>query len=596
LKEKKEEEEKEEGSILKHETKILENVDEIKARIIHLVEISSQLLIVSSYGGMQLIHNNFLDSYRKILDKYKRGEGKEGIKWICNIQKESIELVKIFLNMGMQIRHVKNLTPMNFALGDREINATIEKMEEGKMVQSLLTSNEPVYIKHFHSIFENLWYSGIDATERIKELEQDIESEGIEIIRNHFEVQRLVFDLLRSAQKEILVVFSTANAFHRQEKAGSINLLIEIASKKDNNIDIKIMTPFDNKIEQIKNGLDNVTIDYDDEIKDGYKKGQIEDMVKEKNRKQQQNSKKIEIKFIESSTTISILIVDRKYSLVAELKDDTKDTSIEAIGLATYSNSKSTVLSYVSMFETLWLQTELSDLLKIQDKIQKEFINVAAHELRTPIQPILGISDILYSQIEDKQQRKLLEVIIRNAERLTRLTNDILDVAKIETGTLQIEKERFNLYDLISNLISHYKTSIREIETRNVNFLYITEEQNLNIEGDKGLLYQVLDNLLSNAIKFTKRVGDRANITITTKRREKNDNTIIVSVKDNGTGIDKEILPRLFTKFATKSESGTGLGLYISKNIIEAHRGEIWAENNLDGRGATFRFTLTVSE
>ena len=545
---------------------------------------------------MQLIHNNFLDSYRKLLDKYKRGESKEGIKWICNIQKESIELVKIFLNMGMQIRHVKNLTPMNFALGDREINATIEKMEEGKMVQSLLTSNEPVYIKHFHSIFENLWYSGIDATDRIRELEQDIESEGIEIIRNHFEVQRLVFDLLRSAQKEILIVFSTANAFHRQEKAGTIKLLIEIASKKDNNINIKIMTPFNNKIEQIKNELDSVTINYDDEIKDGYKKGQIEDLVEEKNRKQQQNSKKIQIKFIESSTTISILIVDRRYSLVAELKDDTKDTSLEAIGLATYSNSKSTVLSYVSMFETLWLQTELSDLLKIRDTIQKEFINVASHELRTPIQPILVISDILYSQIEDKQQRKLLELIIRNAKRLQRLTNDILDVAKIDTGTLQIEKEGFNLYDLISNLISHYKTSIREIESRNVNFLYITEEQNLNIEGDKGLLYQVLDNLLSNAIKFTKRVSDGANIIITTKRRENNDNTIIVSVKDNGTGIDKAILPRLFTKFATKSEAGTGLGLYISKNIIKAHGGKIWAENNLDGKGATFRFTLPISE
>jgi signal transduction histidine kinase len=561
-----------------------------------LAETSSQLLIVSSYGGMQLIFNNFLDSYIKLLDKYKRGESKEGIKWICNIQKESIELVKIFLNSGMQIRHVKNLTPMNFALGDREINATIEKMEECKMVQSLLTSNEPVYIKHFHSIFENLWYSGIDATDRIKELEQDIESEGIEIIRNPFEVQRLVFDLLRSAQKEILIVFSTANAFHRQEKAGTINLLIEIASKKDNNINIKIMTPFDNKIEQIKNELDSVTIDYDDEIKDGYKKGQIEDLVEEKNRKQQQNSKKIQMKFIESNTTISILIIDRRYSLVAELRDDTKDTSLEAIGLATYSNSKSTVLSYVSMFETLWLQTELSDLLKIRERIQKEFIDVASHELRTPIQPILAISEILYSQIEDKQQRKLLEIIIRNAERLQRLTNDILDVAKIDTGNLQIEKEGFNLYDLISNLISHYKTSIREIETRNVNLLYITEEQNLNIEGDKGLLYQVLDNLLSNAIKFTKRVGDGANITITTKRRENNDNTIIVSVKDNGTGIDKEILPRLFTKFATKSEAGTGLGLYISKNIIEAHGGKIWAENNLDGKGATFRFTLPISE
>ena len=561
-----------------------------------MAETSSQLLIVSSYGGMQLIFNNFLDSYRKLLDKYKRGESKEGIKWICNIQQESIELVKTFLNMGMQIRHVKNLTPMNFALGDRKINATIEKMEEGKMVQSLLTSNEPVYIKHFHSIFENLWYSGIDATDRIKELEQDIESEGIEIIRNSFEVQRLIFDLLRSAQEEILVVFSTANAFHRQEKAGTIKVLIEIASKKDHDINIKIMTPFDNKIEQIKNELDNVTIDYDDVIKDGYKKGQIEDMVEEKKREQQQNSKKIQIKFIESSTTISILAVDRKYSLVAELKDDTKDISLEAIGLVTYSNSKSTVLSYVSMFETLWLQTELSDLLKKQDIIQKEFINVASHELRTPIQPILVISDILYSQNEDKEQRKLLEIIIRNAKRLQRLTNDILDVAKIETGFLQIEKERFNLYDLISNLISHYKTSNREIESKNLNFLYITEEQNLNIEGDKGLLNQVLDNLLSNAIKFTKKIHDDAIITITTKKGGGyHDNSIIVSVKDNGTNIDKEILPRLFRKFATKSEEGTGLGLYISKNIIEAHGGKIWAENNIDGKGATFSFTLPIS-
>jgi signal transduction histidine kinase len=277
------------------------------------------------------------------------------------------------------------------------------------------------------------------------------------------------------------------------------------------------------------------------------------------------------LKLDQSKTiTVSILIVDRKYSLVAELKDDTKDTFVEAIGLATYSNSKPTVLSYVSMFETLWLQTELSDLLKIQDKIQKEFINVAAHELRTPIQPILGLADILNSQIEDKEQRKFMEIIIRNANRLQRLTDDILNVAKIETGTLQIKKERFNLYDLISNLVSHYKTSSIEIEeTKNVKFLYVTKEQDLDIEADKELLNRVLDNLISNAIKFTKRIDDNdyddAIITITTKRGESqndNNNNIIVSVKDNGTGIDKEIMPRLFSKFATKSESGTGLGLY----------------------------------
>jgi len=539
---------------------------------------------------MQLIYNNFLNYYKELLDKYKRGESKEGIKWICNIEKENLELVKTFLKMGMQIRHATNIPPLNFALGNSEINATIENMENGKMVQSLLTSNEPNNIKHFLSLFENLWMSSIDAIDRIKELEQDIEPEGIGIIRNPFEVQKLVFDLLRTAKDEILVVFSTANAFHRQEKAGAIKLVREIAAKKNNNIKVKILTPVDSKIEETKKELENVIIVNDEN----------EEREREINRKEKkQNSKNIQIKFIErySQTTVSILIVDRKYSLVAELKDDSKDTSIEAIGLATYSNSKSTVLSYVSMFETLWLQTELSDLLKKRDEIQKEFINVASHELRTPIQPILVMSDILYSRVEDKEQRKYLEIIIRNAKRLQRLTDDILDVAKIETGSLNIEKEKFNLHDTIASLVSQYKTSINEIEeTKNINFLYIAEEQNLTIEGDKRLLTQVLDNLLSNAIKFTKRLDKNATITITTKTEKNNDdnNTMTVSVKDNGKGIDKEILPRLFTKFTTKSEAGTGLGLYISKKIIEAHGGKIWAENNIDSKGATFNFTIPI--
>ena len=221
-----------------YETKILECPDDIRSRIIHLVETSSVLLIVSSYGGMQLIYNNFLNHYKRFLDKYKKGECK-GIKWICNIEKQNLGLVKIFLDMGIQIRHVKYLPPMSFALGDSELNATIEKMEQGRMVQSLLTSNEPLYVEHFNSIFGDLWNNGIDATNRVVELEQGIEAEDIKIIRNPVEVQKLAFELIKSAQDEILIIFSTANAFYRQEKAGTIKLLIEIASKEV--INIKIM-------------------------------------------------------------------------------------------------------------------------------------------------------------------------------------------------------------------------------------------------------------------------------------------------------------------------------------------------------------------
>jgi hypothetical protein len=251
------EEEKKEIIGINYEAKILENPDEIMRRIIQLAETSSQLLIVSSFGGMQLIYNNFLNYYKELLDKYKKGESK-GIKWICNIEKQNLELVKIFLDMGMQIRHVKNLPPMNFALGDSEINATIEKMEQGKMVQSLLTSNEPLYVEHFNSIFEDLWNNGIDATNRVMELEQGIEAEDIKIIRNPVEVQNLAFDLIKSVKDEILIMFSTANAFHRQEKAGTIKLLTEIASKKV--INIKIITPIDDKLYKLKDKLENVEI------------------------------------------------------------------------------------------------------------------------------------------------------------------------------------------------------------------------------------------------------------------------------------------------------------------------------------------------
>ncbi|MGZ8887893.1 MAG: sensor histidine kinase, partial [Nitrososphaeraceae archaeon] len=451
--------------------------------------------------------------------------------------------------------------------------------------------SEPLYVKHFLSIFEDLWNSGIDATNRIIELEEGIELEGIKIIRNPVVVQKLAFDLLKSAKEEILIIFSTANAFHRQEKAGSIELLTEIASKKGD-VNIKIMTPIDDKLKDIKKELEN--IETNEKVED--KKEKIVDISREKSYKLQK-SNKIQIRSIErqQQTTISILIVDRKYSLAVELKDDTKATTYEAIGLATYSNSKSTVLSYISMFETLWLQTELYDQLKVNDKIQKDFINVAAHELRTPIQPIIALTDIVYSQSKgDKENRELLEIILRNAKRLTRLTDDILDVARIESQSLQTQKEWFNLEDVIAGLVSQYKTNIKEMNNT-INLNFIREEKNLFIKADKGRITQVLDNVLCNAIRFTEGIAS-GSITITAKREE--NDSIKVITKDTGIGIDKEILSRLFTKFATKSDKGTGLGLYISKKIIEAHNGKIWGKNNDNdddnGIGAEFGFILPI--
>jgi signal transduction histidine kinase len=253
------------------------------------------------------------------------------------------------------------------------------------------------------------------------------------------------------------------------------------------------------------------------------------------------------------------------------------------------------------------------DKLKEADKAQKEFINVAAHELRTPIQPVLGLSDILRSKIKNNKQRELLDVITRNAKRLQRLSEDILDVTRIESQSLILNKEQFNLNNVIANAIQDHKNEIEKTNS-NLKLLYKNNNNNSNndndndnnifvVEADRIRLSQVISNLIRNAIKFT----TEGVILITTRKynaeddndNNNNDNTnnnqVIVSVKDTGSGIDPEILPRLFSKFATKSFEGTGLGLFISKSIIESHGGKIWAENNADGKGATFSFSIPIT-
>lgn len=244
-----------------------------------------------------------------------------------------------------------------------------------------------------------------------------------------------------------------------------------------------------------------------------------------------------------------------------------------------------------------------NEKLSLQSKIQRDFINITAHELRTPIVPIITLTELLYNKItkENKTQKNLskesekkqefLQVILRNCYRLHRLTEDILDVTKIESQTLKLNKERVQLNEIIMNVVNDYKDIIskKRYGSDKIRIVYELSKDNTFVNADKVRLIQVLSNLLDNALKFTK----EGNIIITTKKLKENEE-IMVSIKDSGTGIDPEILPQLFTKFATKSEQGTGLGLFISKNIIEAHGGIMRGENNSESNGSTFYFTLPI--
>jgi signal transduction histidine kinase len=374
---------------------------------------------------------------------------------------------------------------------------------------------------------------------------------------------------MRSAKEEISIIFSTANAFHRQIRVGGGQLLREVSRAK-RGLNVRILTPPDERIEEVSSEL-------------------------------KQELKKIEVRYVEESlqTKVIVLIVDRKYSLSIEFKDDTKDSVYEAIGLATYSNSKSTVISYISIFESLWKQveliervTKLSEELKYQENVHRQFINVAAHELRSPIQPILGLAEILRSrkERENEKQDELLSIIIRNAKRLKELTENILDLTRIENQSLNLQKEIVNIDDLILKTLEDIKS-----HKKSIRLIYDDSKKEssspLLVEVDRGRLIQVISNLVSNAIKFTK---EEDTITVATEKRSNNMDLLLVRVRDTGTGIDEDIMPRLFEKFVTKSEKGIGLGLFISKSIIEAHGGRIWAENNADRRGATFTFSLPL--
>ncbi|HET7391229.1 MAG TPA: histidine kinase dimerization/phospho-acceptor domain-containing protein, partial [Nitrososphaeraceae archaeon] len=389
-------------------TRLIENEEEIIKEIKRKNVAANKLSICTGIGGMKMSYNYLFDSYKNVVDKYKEGKNKEGLRWITSINdKETADLVKLFLQSGLQVRHIKNMPPLSFGVSDKEVSLTIEKMEGGMMSQRFLISNEPLYVSHFNSLFDQLWQTGIDAVNRIKEINAEVFQSNIEIIQNPEESIKLAFKIIRSAREEILRIFSSVNAFRRQVRLGIMNLFKEMV-EENHGIKVRILLPAADKqqITQIINEEAVTSELY-------YLPSQINIRSIDKN----------------AQTSIGILVVDTKESLIIETKDDTKDNSYDAAGLSVYSDSKPIALSYASIFESLWKQSELYqklnetyEQLNIHDKMQKEFINIAAHELRTPMQPILGLTGIVRSKTKDPEERELLDVVIRNAKRLQKLT------------------------------------------------------------------------------------------------------------------------------------------------------------------------------
>jgi two-component system, OmpR family, sensor histidine kinase VicK len=501
----------------------------------------------------------------KIFEKRVLEAGSK-IRYITEIKKDNIKYCKEMMKVG-QVRHLDGIRT-NFVVTDTEYTSSAI-MQQVDAHPEIVYSNVRSIVEQQQYLFENLWNKAIPAERRINEIEEGIELEKTNVIQDPHNIQKLFVDLVGSARHEVLLILPTVNAFLREHRIGVIQLLIYAV--REHSVNVRILTPTSIVINNI---LKNEVIS----PQEGERRKDFD--IRSINRSPEETS----------VSTVTIMVVDKKESLVFEKTDDSKENFVEAVGMATHSNSKPTVLSYISIFESLWKQVDLYEQLKTHDKMQKEFINIASHEMKTPTQAIIGYADLIHKHPEKRED--MMQSISRNAARLQRLTNDILDVTRIDSHTLNLHKEQFDISDLIETIVQDYLGHI-EKENQNVKLFYNFKQDindTLPIDADKDRIAQVISNLLSNAIKFTTKKNGVISVYAERKEQE-----IIVSIRDTGEGINPEIIPRLFTKFATRSFSGTGLGLYISKNIVEAHGGKMYAENNSDGEGATFTFTLPLS-
>jgi two-component system, OmpR family, sensor histidine kinase VicK len=496
-----------------------------------------------------------VQEYKKLLFDLKT----RGIKlrYITEITKENVHYCKELIKFEYDIRHLDGIKA-NFSVSETEYIASTTLQEE-QPVPQIIYSNVKDIVQQQKYVFDSLWNRAIPFEQRIREIEEGIEREFFEVITNHEKASQIVIDLAKSVKKEALFFLPNDKSMVMIDRSGVIDYLIMVSQNSGTSTTtIKIVCPIsDANLDIVKRISQKAPAI---RILNGY------------------------------NSPYGMYIVDDEKALRVELREPETEKISEAIGFSVYSNRKSTVDFFKFVYELLWNERALNEELKRSEKMQKDFINIASHEMKTPTQAILGYSYLLQSHPERREE--MIQAIQRNAIRLQKLTSDILDVTRIESQTLNLNKEQFNLTNLILSIIEDYTSRIENDSNSNVKLLYNRSKEDIIAEADKGRISQVISNLLSNALKFTK----EGVISITS---EKKDSQILVSIKDTGTGIDPEIMPRLFSKFATKSQSGTGLGLFISKSIIEAHGGKMWASNNdtnqENGRGALFTFNLPLS-
>jgi two-component sensor histidine kinase len=600
----------EEGKPIEYTTQILSkssgSLDESKLGE-HLRK-SKEIDMVTSTPGLSMSYD-FFKTMAMPKQTEKRVYNQKYIKILVEVSKENLEVVKKYLDLDVEIRHLKKEPPIYFAVTNLDMMATIERMEYRNITESILYSNDPAYINHFKSVFERMWSDSKSAEEIVALIQNDAEVPIIETIESSDKTIRLIKDLISEANTEILGLLPSFKAFQRQVDAGMFEHIRKVSQQKK--LAIRLLVT-----DKIESASSKPVIEI------GH--GRYPFLIRARDNENQGGSVKV-YEFtadnIENMTVRSIInenvrpqmgivVVDKCKSIVVEPKESQSENALDYVGISSYSNSSHISKSYVTIFDTLWNYAEMLNLfeksneqLKKNDMMQREFIDIVAHELRTPLQSILGLTDIAKTRTTENEVKDLLETVSESGIRLQKFIENILTTTKLEGLLGNDQREIFDLNIIIRDIVGDYHTRLQKMmrsssssssskpSVKDIDFDLHGFKQVHMVKANKLQISMVVSNLIDNAINFIP-LKQKGLISITI---EKENSVVIVKVKDNGEGIHPDILPRLFTKFATKSFYGSGLGLYTCKKIIHMHYGEICAQNNSqDERGATISFSLPL--
>ncbi|MDE1853685.1 MAG: HAMP domain-containing histidine kinase [Thaumarchaeota archaeon] len=531
-------------------TRLMMGETDILRSLMKVLEASDELVGCFTVGALETILDSLPEALEGVVRR-KHGE-KGGIRWVTSIDEADAPIVERCIAMGISVRHTNRLPPLSFGCSTNALVASIQTGGQALSMRNVLTSNEAAYVNHFRLVFEEIWKNGVDAEKRLDELKEGVESSNVEIIQNAHESMKTAWELARSA-KEVLMLFSTPQAFIRQVNSDGVEQMKEALGNSQTKV--KLLIPEDELLEPIIEGV-------------------------------KASLPSVDIRVMNKSlkTKISILIIDRSKTMVFETKDDSREDLYESLGITAFTESKSLGESFATIFDGIWKQTELYEQLEIHDKMQRDFVNIAAHELRTPVQAIINYAELARSYEDNREE--YYDKLLKSVLRLHRLTEDILDAARIESKTLRLNKEVFVLNEILRSAVDEQRRAAAKKGLK----VHLEQPEPVYVFGDKTRIGQVMANLLINAVKFT----ESGSIRVAAKLDRKT-GRVVVRVTDTGIGIDKTMVPLLFARFMAKSESGTGLGLFISKSIIEAHEGSIWVEKSEPGKGSTFTFALPVS-